>query len=249
MKDICIISGFPKCRTTYYYQKLIYNPSFKTKEQKEIRCDFTKNNYDKYHSILIKNSRGKFLVDSSPEYVYSDSFKKFINENQNILNFVLIRDPIKRLESVLNFKKSTIGNLNFKNLDEVVLDFILNKEKSKYSVYFERTRYENFTSGFKQNTIFIKEDDEDLFFDIVNKNFKENFNYKDVVIINTNPTAYVPFPFRFILKHFKKIIPRILKDQFNFLKIKVVKQKFGSESLIFLKDYFKETYHWIEYNL
>ena len=84
MNKILIISGFPKCRTTYYYEKVLGNPSFKNNSKKELRFSFKKNTFQDYIKLLKKHNYGKYYIDSSPEYIYDSNFIDIINNNKNI---------------------------------------------------------------------------------------------------------------------------------------------------------------------
>lgn len=239
-----IISGFPKCRTTYYYQKLVSNSNFHSSANKELKFDFTNNKFEMYDALLVKYCTSKFKIDASPEYCYQYEFFQFLKSRKDILNILLYRDPIERLESVLNFKKYTIGDLYYENIDLIAENY-LKKNKSPFDIVFERTRYENYSKDIVDNTFIFNCNDEVGIFNKINQSFEDDFDYSKLRIKNTNPTKKIDPSIQYIVRNFKYLIPRTLKDKLSFLKKTIKKDEFSSDIKHKLIENYSKTYEWI----
>jgi hypothetical protein len=102
-RDHVFIVGPTRTGTTALFRALSRVPGITPTKIKELNYFFEGNSSQEYSEFLSGNTE-KFSLEASPEYfVYSDSVsKKVYDFDSNSRIVVVLRDPVERLESILN---------------------------------------------------------------------------------------------------------------------------------------------------
>lgn len=220
-KPNLFIIGGEKCGTTWLYDQLTNCPEIYTPQIKEINFfnthysngDLCKNylNGSAWYKSFFKEAKNeKYLLDSSPMYLYDGEVPgRILKEvGRNIKIIVLVRDPIKRSISHFNmsYHKGDETRSISDSLGEVEGRYI---QRSFYSKYIEK-----FVELFGRENVLVYKY-EDIF---RNKNLDNDISaYLDIPIgcFNFNYTIYVNkahrLRFRWIYK-MARVSSRIVYD-------------------------------------
>lgn len=119
IKPNLIIAGFPKCGTTSLHDFLVKSRkihgglkkephTFTFEDRYENRFNLkSKYSFYQLYSNVVTFDKGDYVIDSSTTYMISTkALKRIAKDNQATKIIIIVRDPIKRIESHYNWLKS-----------------------------------------------------------------------------------------------------------------------------------------------
>jgi hypothetical protein len=146
---------------------------------------------------------------------------------------------------LFSFKKYTIGDLEYEDIDDLAKGFINNELDGNIRRVFERSKYELFCSDFKNNTKIFHQNDITGVKEFITAYISQNIELEfDIPVVN-GTTKNSPI-IRYLYPLVKPFLGDYVKNIFAFVKGKVKKDKFSDNIREQLYDEYKSTYEFLK---